>query len=198
MQLRAQASGDDGVLRDIAHRNTAFVDSGTPARLRRRAWRRPIGLAELYGSLAAATGDHRRAHAIDAQLSNRQKPVSFVRSRSRTLSAMSIEFDGFLAVDVRVGTVLSAEPFPEARKPAIKLSIDFGAEVGIRRTSAQITVHYRPDQLVGRQVMAVVNLKPKQIGKFISEVLILGVSDAGGAIVLLVPDQPVPNGGRMY
>jgi tRNA-binding protein len=111
---------------------------------------------------------------------------------------MGIEFDSFLAVDIRVGTVLSAEPFPEARKPAIKLSIDFGDEVGIRKTSAQITVHYRPEALVGKQVMAVINLKPKQIGKFISEVLILGVADAAGAIVLLAPDRPVPNGGRMH
>lgn len=111
---------------------------------------------------------------------------------------MGIEFDSFLAVDIRVGTVLSAEPFPEARKPAIKLSIDFGDEVGIRKTSAQINVHYRPEALVGKQVMAVINLKPKQIGKFISEVLILGVADADGAIVLLAPDRPVPNGGRMH
>lgn len=111
---------------------------------------------------------------------------------------MTIEYDAFLAVDVRVGTVTAAEPNPEARKPAIKLTIDFGPEIGTRRSSAQITRHYEPSALVGRQVVAVVNFMPKQIGKFISEVLVLGLPDADGAVVLLSPDQPVPNGGRMH
>lgn len=109
-----------------------------------------------------------------------------------------ISFDDFLAVDIRVGTILRAEEFPEARKPAYKLWIDFGDEIGEKKSSAQITVHYDPDTLVGRQVMAVVNFPPRQIGPVKSEVLVLGLSDADGAIVLLAPDKPVPNGGRMH
>ena len=109
-----------------------------------------------------------------------------------------ISFDDFLQVDIRVGQVLRAEPYPEARKPAIKMWIDFGPEIGEKRTSAQVTAHYTPESLVGRQVMAVVNFPPRQIGKFMSEVLVLGVSDAQGGIVLLAPDQPVPIGGRMH
>lgn len=109
-----------------------------------------------------------------------------------------ITFDEFLKVDIRVGTVIRAEPFPEARKPAIKLWVDFGPEIGERKTSAQITAHYEPDALVGRQVMAVVNFPPRQIGPFMSEVLVLGLPDEEGAIVLLSPDQKVPDGGRMH
>ncbi len=109
-----------------------------------------------------------------------------------------ISFDDFLKVDIRIGTVLRAEPYPEARKPAIKLWIDFGDEIGEKKTSAQITVHYSPEQLVGKQVLAVVNFPPRQIGKFMSEVLVLGLPDENGAIVLVGPDGPVPNGGRMH
>jgi len=110
----------------------------------------------------------------------------------------AIGFDDFLKVDIRVGRVTRAEPFPEARKPAIKLWVDFGGEVGERKSSAQLTRHYRPDALVGRQVMAVVNFPPRQIGKFMSEVLVLGVPDADGEVVLLRPDLDVPEGGRLY
>lgn len=106
--------------------------------------------------------------------------------------------EDFDAVDIRVGTVLEALPFPKARKPAYRLSIDFGAEIGVKRSSAQITVHYSAEELVGRQVVAVVNFPPRQIGPFISEVLTLGVPDANGAVVLLAPSQPVPNGGRLF
>lgn len=109
-----------------------------------------------------------------------------------------ISFDEFLKVDIRVGEVLRAEPFPEARKPAIKLWIDFGGEIGERKTSAQITAHYRPEELVGRQVLAVVNFPPRQIGRFMSEVLVLGLPDATGEIVLIGPDGPVPRGGRLH
>ena len=110
----------------------------------------------------------------------------------------TITFDDFLKVDIRVGTVVEAEPFPEARKPAIKMRIDFGPEIGIKKTSAQVTAHYTPETLVGRQVAAVVNFPPRQIGKFMSEVLALGFSDEAGGIVLIAPDKTVPNGGRMH
>ncbi|MEM6376473.1 MAG: tRNA-binding protein [Pseudomonadota bacterium] len=109
-----------------------------------------------------------------------------------------IAFDEFLKVDIRVGRVVRAEPFPEARKPAIKLWIDFGPEIGERKTSAQITAHYTPETLIDRQVMAVVNFPPRQIGPFMSEVLVLGLSDAAGDIVLLAPDREVPLGERMH
>lgn len=109
-----------------------------------------------------------------------------------------ITFDDFMAVDIRVGRVIRAEPFPEARKPSIKMWIDFGDEIGERKTSAQITAHYTPETLTGRMVMGVVNFPPRQIGPFMSEVLVLGVPDAEGEIVLMTPDQDVPVGGRMH
>ena len=112
--------------------------------------------------------------------------------------AAEIDFSTFLKVDIRVGRVVGAEPFPEARKPAIKLRIDFGHPVGEKKSSAQITKHYTPEQLVGRQVMAVVNFPPRQIGPFISEVLTLGVPDDEGEVVLLTPDRDVPTGGRLF
>lgn len=111
---------------------------------------------------------------------------------------MTISYDDFLKVDIRVGVVTAAEPYPEARKPALKLTIDFGPEIGSRRSSAQITEHYSPETLVGRQVLAVVNFPPKQIGKFVSECLTLGVPDADGKVVLVSPDLPVPSGGRLF
>lgn len=112
--------------------------------------------------------------------------------------AGTITFQDFEAVDIRVGTVIDAQPFPEARKPAIKLTIDFGGEIGVKRSSAQLTVHYKPDQLIGRQVCAVVNFPPRQIGPFMSEVLTLGMPDSEGAVVLVAPDFRVPNGGKLF
>lgn len=109
-----------------------------------------------------------------------------------------ITFDDFLRVDIRAGTVVRAEPYPEARKPAIKLWVDFGPEIGERKSSAQITRYYDPETLIGRQVLAVVNFPPRQIGKFRSEILVLGAPDAEGEVVLLRPDQKVPNGARMF
>lgn len=109
-----------------------------------------------------------------------------------------ISFDDFLKVDVRVGTVVEAEPFPEARKPAIKLMIDFGDEIGVKKSSAHITKHYAPEGLVGQQVMAVINFPRRQIGPMMSEVLTLGIPDADGQVVLLKPSLAVPNGGRLY
>src|SRR3954452_6297980 len=113
-------------------------------------------------------------------------------------SASRITFDDFLKMDIRVGRVIAAEAFPEARKPAFKLTIDFGPEIGIKRSSAQITVNHALDELIGRQVLAVVNFPPRQIGKFMSEVLTLGVPDASGEVMLIGPDREVRFGGRLY
>lgn len=109
-----------------------------------------------------------------------------------------ISFDDFRKVDVRVGTIVKAEPFPEARKPSIRLVIYFGPEIGARKSSAQITKHYKPEDLVGRQVAAVLNFPPRQIGPMMSEVLTLGFPDEEGGVVLIAPDLKVPNGGRLF
>ena len=109
-----------------------------------------------------------------------------------------IAFDDFQKVDIRVGTILTAEAFPQARKPAYKLTIDFGSRIGVKKSSAQITRHYRPEELIGRQVAAVVNFAPRQIGPFLSEVLTLGFPDAEGDVVLIGPSKPTPNGGKLF
>ena len=111
---------------------------------------------------------------------------------------MTASFDDFLKLDIRVGRITRAEPFPEARKPALKLWVDFGPGLGEKRSSAQVTRHYAPEALVGRQVLAVVNFPPRQIGKVLSEVLVLGVPDPDGEVVLIRPDLDVPNGGRLF
>lgn len=109
-----------------------------------------------------------------------------------------ITFDDFMQVDIRTGKIVDAQPYPEARKPAIKLWVDFGGDLGVKKSSAQITKHYTPEALVGKQVIAVVNFPPRQIGKFMSEVLVLGLPDEDGEVVLLTSDKDVPIGGRMF
>ena len=117
---------------------------------------------------------------------------------NRETQTPQIGFDDFMKVDIRVGTIVEAAPFPEARKPAIRLVVDFGDPIGRRKSSAQITRHYTPEALLGRQVLAVVNFPPRQIGPMMSEVLTLGIPDADGEVVLLAPQQGVPNGGRLF
>lgn len=112
--------------------------------------------------------------------------------------APQIGYDDFRRVDIRVGTIIAAEPFPEARRPAFKLTIDFGPTIGLKRSSAQIVTHYCLEELVGRQIAAVVNFPRKQIGKFMSEVLVLGFPDGAGEVVMIAPDKAVPNGGRLF
>lgn len=123
---------------------------------------------------------------------------AFERQAEAPENIMTIAYDDFVKVDIRVGTVVAVEPYPEARRPAYKLQIDFGPEIGVKKSSAQLTAHYRAEDLVGRQVAGVVNFPPKQIGKFISEVLVLGFPDSAGAVVLVVPDKAVPNGGKLF
>ena len=121
-----------------------------------------------------------------------------VNHDSGTVAADPIGFDDFRKVDIRVGTIVSAEAYPEARKPAYKLLIDFGAAIGLKKSSAQITENYAVEELAGRQVAAVVNFPPRQIGKFMSEVLTLGFADEAGAVMLFAPDRVVPNGSRLF
>jgi tRNA-binding protein len=138
-----------------------------------------------------------RLFARRSRRGNRRFPPT-APPRYAASMADEISFNDFERVEIRVGTVIDAQPFPEARKPAIKLWVEFGGAIGVRKSSAQITRHYSPDRLIGRQVVAVMNFPPRQIGPFLSEVLVLGVPDETGEVVLLRPDLRVPDGGKMY
>jgi tRNA-binding protein len=138
------------------------------------------------------------ASCCPAETSARFRAAQANRAAREHQAMAEIGFDDFLKVEIRVGTIIRAEPYPEARQPSLKLYVDFGPEIGERKTSAQLTAHYAPDALVGRQVAAVVNFPPKQIGKFMSEILVLGFPDVDGEVVLIGPERPVPNGGRLF
>ena len=125
-------------------------------------------------------------------------PLNPGHNRQTGMNRMTITFDDFLKVDIRAGTVVDAQDFPEARRPAYKLWVDCGPELGIKKTSAQVTVHYTKEQLIGRRVAAVVNFPPKQVGKFMSEILVLGFPDENEAVVLIAPDKDVANGARLF
>ena len=140
---------------------------------------------------------HRSRAAASSRVRHRRATSRSLNKRNPYAVAM-IDIADFERLDVRVGTVTDARPFPEARRPAFKLWIDFGPELGIKQSSAQVTVHYKVDQLIGRQVCAVVNLPPRQIGPFSSEVLTLGLPDENGEVVLIKPDFKLPDGGRLY
>ncbi|CAH1665023.1 tRNA-binding protein [Hyphomicrobiales bacterium] len=125
-------------------------------------------------------------------------PMTSSSKLSTSSNPTTVSYDDFQKLDVRVGTIVEAAPFPEARRPALKLLIDFGGDIGRKKSSAQITRNYQPEALVGRQVLAVVNFPPRQIGPMMSEVLTLGVPDADGEVILISPDRAVPDGGRLY
>jgi tRNA-binding protein len=139
------------------------------------------------GAFPAAIGSAASANPSRGQIVTQVEPV-----------APAITYEDFRKTDIRVGTIVEAEAFPQARRPAYKLKVDFGEEIGMRRTSVQIVANYRPEELIGRQVAAVINFPPKQIGPFMSEVLVLGFGDKAGNVTLIRPDKPVPNGGRLY